>query len=134
MKNRFKLEKSQDYPGWWVLTDTENLIVCKFEEHRFNETQQLTILEDSIFINDPNCANKLAYTMAEMGNYIFSHWYSVAMPVPVFEFRRDEENDKLFILRNKYPQLTIEVNDECNLRQLSKALKSASEFVAKYKR
>lgn len=95
MKNRFKLEKSQDLPGWWVLTDIENLIVCKFEEHRFNETQKATILEDSIFINDPNCANKLASTIAEMGDYMFTHWYSVAMPVPAFEFREDEEKDKL---------------------------------------
>lgn len=79
---RFKLERSKDLPDWWVLTDMENMIVCKFEEHKFNESQQITILEDSIFANDPNCANKLARAMEEMGDYIFSHWYSVAMPVP----------------------------------------------------
>lgn len=37
---RFILEKSQDLPGWWVLTDAENLVVLKFKEHEFNESQQ----------------------------------------------------------------------------------------------
>lgn len=44
MKNRFKLEKSKEQPGWWVLTDTENLVVIKFEEHKYNETQKYICL------------------------------------------------------------------------------------------
>lgn len=133
MNKRFKLEKSQSLPGWWVLTDTENLIVCKFKEHEFNETQKITILEESKFINKINCANEIAHIMSEMGDYMFSHWYSVALPTPVFEFRQDDENDKLFLIRNKFPKFTIEIQDDCDLKQLSDALKSAGEFVIKFK-
>lgn len=78
-KCRFKLEKSQD-PGWWVLTDTENLIVCKFKEHEFNESQRISILKDSMFVDRTDCAGKLAHIMMEIGDYMFSHWYSIALP------------------------------------------------------
>ena len=132
--NRFKLEKSKDLPGWWVLTDTENLIVCKFEEHDYNDTQRISVLEDSKFIGDPDCANKLTSIMAEMGDYMFSHWYSIAFPVPMFEFREDDENDRLLLIRNKFPKFTIEIQDDCNLKQLSDALKAGSEFVKRYDR
>lgn len=91
MTNRFKLEHSQDLPNWWVLTDIENLIVCKFKEHEFNETQRITILDDSKYANNSNCANEIAHIMAEMGDYMFSHWYSIALPTPVFEFRQDDK-------------------------------------------
>lgn len=130
--NRFKLEKSQDLPNWWVLTDTENLIVCKFEEHKFNETQRVSVLEDSKFTSDANCANKLAHIMAEMGDYMFSHWYSIALPTPVFEFRQDDENDRLLLIRNKFPKFTMEIQDDCDLKQLSDALRSGHEFAKKY--
>lgn len=130
--NRFKLEKSQDLPNWWILTDTENLIVCKFEEHKFNETQRVSVLEDSKFTSDANCANKLAHIMAEMGDYMFSHWYSIALPTPVFEFRQDDENDRLLLIRNKFPKFTMEIQDDCDLKQLSDALRSGHEFAKKY--
>ena len=67
-----------------------------------------------------------------MGDYMFSHWYSIALPTPAFEFREDDENDRLLLIRNKFPKLTIEVQDDCNLKQLSDALEASSEFVAKY--
>lgn len=130
--DRFILEKSQELPDWWVLTDTENLIVCKFEEHKFNETQRVYALEDSEFISDVNCANKLAHIMSEMGDYMFSHWYSIALPTPVFEFRQDDENDRLLLIRNKFPKFTIEIQDDCDLKQLSDALRAGHEFVKKY--
>ena len=132
MNKRFILEKSQELPDWWVLTDTENLIVCKFEEHKFNETQRVYVLEDSEFTSDMNCANKLAHIMSEMGDYMFSHWYSIALPTPIFEFRQDDENDRLLIIRNKFPKFTMEIQDDCDLKQLSEALKACGEFVKKF--
>lgn len=133
MNKRFKLEKSHELPDWWVLTDTENLIVCKFKEHEYNETQRVSVIEDSKFANNPNCANELAHIMSEMGDYMFSHWYSIALPTPVFEFRQDDDNDRMLLIRNKFPKFTIEIQDECDLKQLSDALKSAGEFVIKFK-
>lgn len=132
MKNRFKLERSQDLHDWWVLTDTLNLIVCKFKEHEFNETQRMTILEDSIFLNRTDCVNELTHIMSEMGDYMFSHWYSIALPVPTFEFRQDDENDRLLLIRNIFPKFTIEIQDDCDLKQLSDALRAGSEFTSKY--
>lgn len=132
MKNRrFRLEKSKDLPDWWVLTDTENMIVLKFKEHEFNETQRITILDDSKLVSNTNCANEVAHIMSEIGNYMFTHWYSIAMPTPVFEFRQDDENDKLLLIRNKFPKFTIEIEDDCEPKQLSNALKKASEFLNK---
>lgn len=131
---RFRLEKSKDQPGWWGLTDTVNLIVFKFEEHRFNETQRITILEDSLFVHDPDCTNKLAHAMMEAADYMATHWYSIAMPTPVFEFRKDDENDRMLVIRNKFPRFTLEIQDECNCDQIGKALKKCGEYVRKYRR
>lgn len=130
-KCRFKLEKSQD-SGWWVLTDTENLIVCKFKEHEFNESQRISILEDSMFVDRTDCANELAHIMAEMGDYMFSHWYSIALPEPVFEFRQDDENDRLLFIRNKFPKFILHIQDDCDMKQLSDSLRAGSEFLKRY--
>lgn len=45
-EGRFRMERSQKKSGWWVVTDTENLIVITFEEHRFHETQHIVPLSD----------------------------------------------------------------------------------------
>lgn len=125
---RFVLEKSQDLPGWWVLTDTENLVVVKFKEHEFNESQKVTFINDDQSVIENLGAQGIARVLREMGEYMFSHWYSIALPTPVFEFRQDEEKDRMLLIRNNFPKLTIEINDTCDLKQLSDALKDAGEF------
>ena len=131
MNNRFKLAKSQDLPGWWVLTDTKNFVVVKFKEHEFNDTQKVTFLYDDKSVIEKLGAQGISHVLREMGDYMFSHWYSIALPTPVFEFRQDDDNDKLLLIRNKFPKLTIEINDTCDLKQLSDALKAAGEFSVK---
>lgn len=130
--NRFRLERSQDLPGWWVLTDTENLVVLKFKEHEFNESQQVTFINDDKSVIDKLGAQGIANVLSEMGDYMFTHWYSIALPTPVFEFRQDDENDRMLLIRNKFPKFTLEIQDDCNSKQLSDALKAAGEFVTKY--
>lgn len=129
--NRFKLEKSKEQPGWWVLTDTKNLVVMKFEEHKYNETQKVYLLKESEMISSPDIETKLARIMREMGEYMYTHWYSIAMPTPVYELRQDEETDRLLLLRNKHPRFTLEVEDGCTHKQLADALRKASEFLRK---
>lgn len=129
--NRFKLEKSKEQPGWWVLTDTKNLVVIKFEEHKYNETQKVYLLKESEMISSPDMETKLARIMREMGEYMYTHWYSIAMPTPVYELRQDEETDRLLLLRNKHPRFTLEVEDGCTHKQLADALRKASEFLRK---
>lgn len=130
---RFILEKSQDLPGWWVLTDTENLVVLKFKEHEFNESQQATFIDDDQSVLEKLGTQGIARILREMGDYMFTHWYSIALPAPVFEFREDDENDRMLLIRNKFPKFTLEIQDDCDLKQLSDALKAAGEFVMKFK-
>lgn len=131
MMNRFRLEKSKDLPGWWVLTDTENLVVVKFKEHEYNERQKITFIGDDQSIIEKLGAQGIASVLREMGDYMFTHWYNIAFPTTVFEFRQDDDNDRLLLIRNKFPKLTIEINDICDLKQLSDALKAAGEFSVK---
>lgn len=130
---RFILEKSQDLPEWWVLTDTENLVVLKFKEHEYNESQQVTFIDDDQSVIEKLGAQGIAQILREMGDYMFTHWYSIALPTPVFEFRQDDENDRMLLIRNKFPKFTLEIQDDCDLKQLSDALKAAGEFVTKFK-
>ena len=51
---------------------------------------------------------------------------------PVFEFRQDDGNDRLLLIRNKFPKFQIEIQDDCDLKQLSDALRAVSEFTSKY--
>lgn len=110
------------------MTDTENLVVVKFKEHEFNESQKVTFINDDQSVIENLGAQGIARVLREMGEYMFSHWYSIALPTPVFEFRQDEEKDRMLLIRNNFPKLTIEINDTCDLKQLSDALKDAREF------
>ena len=127
------MQKSQDRPGWWVLTDAENLVVLKFKEHEFNESQQVTFIDEDKSVIEKLGAQGIAQILREMGDYMFTHWYSIALPTPVFEFRQDDENDRMLLIRNKFPKFTLEIQDDCDLKQLSDALKAAGEFVIKFK-
>lgn len=130
---RFILEKSQDLPGWWVLTDTKNLVVLKFKEHEYNESQQVTFIDDDKSVIEKLGTQGIEQVLREMGDYMFTHWYSIALPTPVFEFRQNDENDRMLLIRNKFPNFTLEIQDDCDLKQLSDALKAAGEFVMKFK-
>lgn len=66
--SKYRIEKSGD-PEWWVLTDTENLVVIKFKDKQFNETQHISILEDSKLIGT-DCARNIAKIMREMGEWV----------------------------------------------------------------
>ena len=61
---KYTIKESKE-PGWWVVTDTENLVVLKFQEHKFNETQEVTILEDSNL-----SALQLSRIMRELGDWV----------------------------------------------------------------
>ena len=71
MKERFILQKSQTQPNGWVCTDQENLIMCIFENGKFNDTQQFTIFND---IEKPD-ANKLARIANEMAEWLRENHY-----------------------------------------------------------
>ena len=72
MKNRFILQPSQTRPSGWVCTDTENGIVCVFDDKQFNETQEFTVLDD---IEKPD-VNVLAKAVNEMAEWLRENHYS----------------------------------------------------------
>lgn len=133
---RFKLEPSQEKEGWWVLTDTENLVVIRFEQHKFNETQKVSVLEEEDFMSLPGSpAVRMATVMREMGDWMYRHHYSIALPVPVYEWKECEDSGDMFLLRNKYPRMSIKIEeDETSIQDVADALRKAAEFVLKGKR
>jgi hypothetical protein len=70
---RFLIQKSASKPDWWVCTDTVNKIVCQFENHKFNETQKITFLDD---VENPNPL-AIAKMMREMGDFLSENYYNI---------------------------------------------------------
>lgn len=127
--SKFILRRSESTPGWWTLSYPEYGVTISFEEHRFNETQQVMLSDQSVVQNlGPQ---GVARIMSEAGDWLATHAYSIAAPTPVFEVRRNDDADRDYILRNTFPKLKIEVREECNAKQLADALRAASEFVRK---
>ena len=81
--NRFRLEKSTHQKNWWVLTDIENLVVIRFKEHQYNETQKISLLDESKLNDNKELVSIMARIMREMGDYIASNHYCIAMPYNV---------------------------------------------------
>lgn len=133
---RFSLAKHPARDGYWVVMDVANGIAIDFAEHEYNDTQQVTILDDSPLQKLPpqKMASGIATAMREIAEYLFTHWYSIALPTPPFEFRKDDENDRLLLIRNKFPRFTAEIQDDCTVEQISAALKNAGEFARKMAR
>ena len=78
--SRYKLEPSQLKKGWWVCTDTENLLVCTFQEGKFNDTQKFTDLENEKD-NYKSMDDVMAYlrVMREMSDWLAVNHYKIAM-------------------------------------------------------
>jgi hypothetical protein len=72
--NRFILQPGE-HPGFFVCTDRVNGVVCVFKEHKFNEMQNFTLLEDF----DPKKYAELAKFLREMGE-----WLNESHPEKVF--------------------------------------------------
>lgn len=132
--NRFKLEKSKDLPDWWVLTDTENLVVVRFKEYEYNETHKVSLLKDDIFrgVSPTEAAAKMAKVMREIADYLVQNHSDLVMPAPskpVHDFFRDED-DTLLIMREKFPAYAIAIYDE-NItgNQLAATLKKTAAWL-----
>lgn len=67
---RYILQASEK-AGYYVCTDTENLIVCTFLEHNFNNNQKFDLLENFEASNYMN----LAKYCREMGDWLRANHY-----------------------------------------------------------
>lgn len=76
--DRFRLERSTQQENGWVLTDTENMIVVTFEEHKFNDTQKVTLL-DGNDVTSMDEAMKRVRALREMADWLSINHYNIAM-------------------------------------------------------
>lgn len=71
--SRFKVERSQSSPGWWVATDVEHLVVVKFKEHEFNDTQRVTLLSEA----PTRDASFYARVMREITDFLLTNYREI---------------------------------------------------------
>lgn len=129
MSNRFRLTQSSEHPDWWVLADTENNIVIRWQEHHFNDTQKVSVLNDTEITE--HTANDLARIMREMGDYVARHHGGIAFDIP-FGFEYSEDDTELFFCRYKSPRWRMHIQEnEIGIRALTNSLRKATEFLTK---
>lgn len=132
--NRFILQKSQDLPGWWVLTDTENEIVVKFKDKDFNGTQKVTPLnDDSVILAKAGGAQGFARVMREIGDYVARHHGDIAFRQP-YGWKYGKDDEELILYRNKSPKWELHLLTDTNKETLASSLRKAAEFVIKGER
>lgn len=124
--NKYILQKSSTRPNGWVLTDRENGIVITFDEGLFNESQNVTPLEDV-----SHTPQELARIVREMSEWVARHHGAICFKETfVFEFSEDES--ELHLVRTKAPRWRLVLNrGEFDNIKLATSLRKAAEFLTK---
>ena len=124
--NKYILQKSSTRPNCWVLTDRENGIVITFDEGLFNESQNVTLLEDV-----SHTPQELARIMREMGEWVASHHGAICFK-DTFLFEFSEDKSELHLVRTKAPCWRFVLNEkEFDNIKLAASLRKAAEFLTK---
>lgn len=127
--NRFQLKKSCENPNWWVLTDTVNNVVIRFEEHKFNETQKVTVIDD-IGVTETT-ADDMAKIMREIGDYMFHHHIGIALNV-IYDIEYSEDETDIYLCRYKSPKWKLCIGeDDIDAKVLATSLRKAAEWLYK---
>lgn len=127
---RHHLRPLQNSPGWWVLEDAEIGMQIRFRECRFNDTQEVTF-------TDPDAIGRLgasgvAKVLQEAGRWLYLHAYNIAMPdEPKYMVQLGAQDDRVMVVRNKFPRFVVHVMDDCNAVKLGDALIHAGYFIKK---
>ena len=132
--SKYRIEKSEQAPDWWVLTDMENMVVIRFQDRAFNETQRVTILEDSP-LRGADMAKEMAKVMREMGDWVAVHHGSKCFYSP-YGYERSEDDMHLYLYRNKPPRWRLEIPFDFDEMKLANSLTKAGVWMknAKYRR
>lgn len=69
---RFILQPSEK-EGFSVVTDQINKVVITFENHKFNDNQEVTLLEDF----NPENYMQIAKIMREFGDFLSENYYEL---------------------------------------------------------
>lgn len=127
--NKYVMQKSSTRPDRWVLTDTENKIVITFEDGLFNESQKVTLLEDS-----SATAEELAHIVGEMGEWATRHHGSKCFR-QTYGYEISEDDSKTYLYRRNYPRWRLELQEEnVAAEKLASSLRKAAEFLTKRNR
>ena len=104
------------------------MIVCEFQAHRFNETQNF--IDFGYLPADPD---KVAHAMSELGDWLFSHHYAEVLPAPTFELKRSDDDSEILIIRHKAPHLMVSIpeNEVNDLNEIACTLEKMAQFLRK---
>lgn len=122
------MQKSNTQPNSWVLTDTEEGIVVRFEDGKYNETQKVTIIADK---PKPSAA-KLARVMREIGEWAVKYHSSKCFAQP-YGYEYNEADERLCLYRRNEPRWRLMIEGDTDAEQLAASLRKAAEFVTKRK-
>ena len=122
--NKYIIQKST-HPNKWVLTDKCNGIVVTFEDGNYNETQKVTMLD-----NTHLTANELAKAMRELGEWVVRHHSSKCFNLP-YGVEYSEDDTKMYLYRRKSPLWRLEIQDNVDKRVLADSLRKAAEWLTK---
>lgn len=131
--SKYQLEPSTQRPGYWVLADTENEIVILFEEHNFNETQEITLLDEKKLFGscgDEEPATFIARLLREMSEWAAQRHPDIVFPLSTFMVGKNDDG-QITIIRTKYPRFSMTVEDSCDAHELAKAANKLSEYLRK---
>lgn len=126
--DKYVIQKSSTLPNGWVLTDTEEGIVVRFEDGKYNETQKITIIDDK-----PNpSASELARVLRKMGEWAVKYHSSKCFSQP-YGYEYMEADDCLCLYRRNEPRWRLAIEGETDAEHLATSLRKAAEFVTKRK-
>lgn len=123
---KFIIQKSSTQPNGWMLTDTENKVVITFEDGLFNESQKVTLLEDS-----SATAENLAHIVGAMREWAARHHGSKCFH-KTYGYETSEDESKTYLYRRKFPRWRLELQeDRVTAESLASSLRKAAEFLIK---
>lgn len=126
---KFIIQKSSTQPDGWVLTDTENKVVITFEDGLFNESQKVTLLEDSLVTTE-----ELTHIVSEMRNWVARHHGSKCFR-KTYGYEVSEDDTKRYLYRRKSPRWRMEIEEKrVTAESLATSLRKAAEFLIKRNR
>lgn len=123
---RFLLERSEDDPGGMVLTDRKFLIVIRFTEREFNDTQRVSFLSDEME-RRPDI-KEITHAMRVMGDWLMLRHRSAATSEPHGLELGDDGYTVVY--RNKFPRWRLTVQDTAaTMAQIGTSVRKASEWL-----
>lgn len=127
--SKYIIQKSSTQPKGWVLTDTENKVVITFQDGQFNESQKVTLLEDSTAT-----AEELAHIVGAMGEWAARHHGSKCFN-KTYGYEVSEDDTKYYIYRRKSPRWRLEIQEsKVTAENVASSLRKAAEFLIKENR